>query len=264
MNGRRRFNGLVAVVVGVASLVAIAAVGAWSAGTFEPAARHPAGAASAESLGGQASAAPPLDIEVLRRERVANDTPPELALGMSALIAKADPTEARRAFAREGTIVYALPAADGRACLASMDHAVGGCFAVPEAGDEPSAAVVICSPFKPADELLLYGVVADGTTELSLELADGSMRAIPTGQNVFLIAVPRHDPLPTRLHWTDAATGAERSTSAGVPGDASDDTCDTSRTPEQAEAELASMWAENGDRLRRQLADPPREDPAQR
>jgi hypothetical protein len=264
MNGRRRFNGLVAVVVGVASLVALAAVGAWSAGTFDRTAPRPEGAASGASPVGQASAAPSFDVEVLRRERVAGDTPPEFALGLSALRAKADPAEARRAFASQGTVVYVLPAADGRACLASMDHAVGGCFPVPAAGGEPSAAAVICSPFKPADELLVYGLVADGTTELSLEFADGSTRAVPTGQNVFLVSAPRHDPLPTRLRWTDAATGAERSVSAGVPGDAGDEACDTSRTPEQAEAELARAWAQDGGRLRRQLAEPPREDPAQR
>ncbi len=77
---------------------------------------------------------------------------------------------------------------------------------------------------------------------------------VPTEGNVFLLSAPRRDPLPLRLRWTDAS-GAERSAESGVPADAGADARDTSRTPAEAEAELARQWREHGDELEAALAD---------
>ncbi|MCW3047307.1 MAG: hypothetical protein JWO74_1591 [Solirubrobacterales bacterium] len=122
-----------------------------------------------------------------------------------------------------GASVYLVPAAGGL-CLASSDRRERGCSSTEDVLAGRTVGALTCAAGLPHDQIELMGIVPDGASDVHLNLTDGTVQPIPVSSNTFVIDVPKRDPLPTTVGFTNAA-GVAVAANSSVPRDAATEHC---------------------------------------
>jgi hypothetical protein len=148
---------------------------------------------------------------------------------------------ANRALARRarlspsGGSVYLVPA-DGGVCVASTDYLFEGCRSTEDAVTGSDMTATDCSPFLPAGDLLVYGILPDSASDVSIGLADGTSVPASVDGNLLIYEASKSAPLPETVRWT--SLGSAHSAPTNMPDDVANLKCEQSVTPAQAVARV--------------------------
>lgn len=164
---------------------------------------------------------------VLARPQRPGDQPPAIAVSIFAVAyEEANPALARRALTTpRGQSAYVIPG-NGAVCLATYPQIIGGCGPFPRvAANQMAGGTAICSPGLPSNEIEIGGLLPSDATNLVLHFNDRSTERIIPTNGVFIVDLPRTQPLPTFISWK-TATGLQHA-DTGTPGDAATSPCAT-------------------------------------
>jgi len=143
---------------------------------------------------------------VWNRPMDADDMPSDAVLGEEAIERGADHGQSRRLRNVLGKEVYAT-AVRGGVCLSSADYTVSSCrpaAALSNLGRGGANALVgleaeTCSPFLTPDKVAIYGLVADGVSEVTLARSDGTSVSVAVQDNFLLVVMDRHTSLVEQI-----------------------------------------------------------------
>lgn len=162
-------------------------------------------------------------LSVFNRAPTASDTLPSVSGAQLQGNAAGGPDfgNTRRVTADDGQAAYLVPA-QGGVCVTNANEA----FCSSAAAIGGAAAVDLCSPNLPLGQLELEWLLPDGSTNVSLGMANSTTKPFAAGYNVYIARLPltTSGPVPKTIQWTDA-TGQRRSVSTPIPAGAQGQSC---------------------------------------
>lgn len=169
-------------------------------------------------------------LAVFRRARASADTAAAQHIDLTPYDIQqgANPALARLAMTTpDGDQISLLPTSSGGLCFYSSRIIEGACVssADPSRIDGPHDSI-ICGTGLPVNEVEVYGLMADGDSNETATLADGSRVPLTVQNNVFVLRTPRiASALPQTIEWDNAS--GHHSVGASVPSDAPSTPCAT-------------------------------------